>query len=433
MSEPRRRPRSLRSLAGTAIAIAVRGCGALAALLVTLLVARSLGAAESGLFFLCFTVLQVVANVARLGLDSAVLRFGGEAIARDNWAAARQVLSVSSRWTLVASIILVALLFPFAGVLADDVFGKPEVATPLRISLLAVPLLALLPVIGAAMKSAGRAMAGLAVQSILAPAATALLLLPLLLTSFAGSAVAATGALAAGHGVALMLALMFWRQSPRHGDAGAAPSTRMLAASARPMFAVSLMTMAMMWSAQLVAAALLPANELAWLNVAQRIAAVLALPHMAIAATLAARSAGFVERGDHAGLAAAVGQATRLSAAFAVIPAVAMLVAPAFVMSLFGDDFRGGGLLLAVLIIGQVANVMTGPCFLLLNVSGHERDIRNVTLASGILAVLFAVGLTHAFGAIGAALATTLGMAIQNLLLLVAVRRRLGFWTLTGR
>lgn len=429
-----RPPSATRTRLQTLLAVAVRGAGALASLLVTLVVARTLGAADAGLFFLCYTLLQFIATPARLGLDGSALRFIGQAHARGNGAAARALQQQMSRWTLLASLAITLPLLLSADALASHVFNKPALAAPLRITLLAVPLLALLPVIASALKGIDRGMAALVVQSILPPALTAALLLPLLLLLAApASAAFAALALLAGHALAVALALAFWRRSPRAGDPAARPATHEIVASAKPMFIVSLLSILVLWSAQLVAGAWLPPEELAWLNVAQRLAGVLALPHLALAATLVARSAACLERNDRAALAALVGRATRMALALALLPALTMLLLPGpLLAALFGNEFAAGGTLLAILVAAQLVNVLTGPAFMLLNISGHERDIRNVSLVSGGIAVLAAVLLTHFLGVTGAALAAALAISVQNLALAACVRRRLGFWAWRG-
>ena len=62
--------------------------------------------------------------------------------------------------------------------------------------------------------------------------------------------------------------------------------------------------------------------------------------------------------------------------------------------------------------------------------TGHERDMRNVVLFSGPLALLLQFVLTPIYGALGAAIATAIALASQNLLAVYMVKKRLGFNTL---
>ena len=62
--------------------------------------------------------------------------------------------------------------------------------------------------------------------------------------------------------------------------------------------------------------------------------------------------------------------------------------------------------------------------------SGHERDMRLVTLISGFGVLISVPIFTKLFGAIGAASATAFFISLQNLLAVYFVKKRLGFNTL---
>jgi O-antigen/teichoic acid export membrane protein len=87
-----------------------------------------------------------------------------------------------------------------------------------------------------------------------------------------------------------------------------------------------------------------------------------------------------------------------LVSAFPII--IFMLIFPSFLMSLFGDDFKQGALILQVLVLGQAVNVITGSVGYLLLMSGNERDLRFVTIFSGITVVVITCTLTQHFAPI---------------------------------
>jgi O-antigen/teichoic acid export membrane protein len=115
------------------------------------------------------------------------------------------------------------------------------------------------------------------------------------------------------------------------------------------------------------------------------------------------------------------------------LPIVILVCAfPSFIMSAFGKGFtdQAGIWILCILSIGQFINVITGSVQYLLMMSGHERDIRNITIINGIFALLLAIILTPFYGAVGAAVATSVAVASQNLMAVGMVKKRLGFNTL---
>ena len=64
-------------LISSAFAFVVRILGALSGFAATFFIARHLGAAESGYYFLAFSVVIVASAFSRVGLDNTVLRFAG--------------------------------------------------------------------------------------------------------------------------------------------------------------------------------------------------------------------------------------------------------------------------------------------------------------------------------------------------------------------
>ena len=66
-------------LISSAFAFVIRVFGAISGFAATFFIARHLGAAESGYYFLAFSIITVISAFSRVGLDNTVLRFTGSA------------------------------------------------------------------------------------------------------------------------------------------------------------------------------------------------------------------------------------------------------------------------------------------------------------------------------------------------------------------
>lgn len=124
----------------------------------------------------------------------------------------------------------------------------------------------------------------------------------------------------------------------------------------------------------------------------------------------------------------------RVSASIAGVPAllilgIYVLLAGPLLATVFGDVYASGAPYLAILAVGQFVNVWTGSCGVVLIMTGHERTLMTVTVASGGFTVLLNLLLVQQFGATGVAAGTALGVGLQNLVLWMAARRRAGVWT----
>ena len=108
-----------------------------------------------------------------------------------------------------------------------------------------------------------------------------------------------------------------------------------------------------------------------------------------------------------------------------LIVAVVLLALNRWILDLFGSEFLAGSTPLFVLVIGQLVNALTGPVGFLLSLSGHERRSTTVYGCCTLLNVGLNLVLISRFGMTGAAVATSVSLAIANLWLTVLVVRHL--------
>jgi len=99
--------------------------------------------------------------------------------------------------------------------------------------------------------------------------------------------------------------------------------------------------------------------------------------------------------------------------ALTVIVPLTILIIPLFISEL--DEGIGYKLFL-ILMIGQVVNVVTGSVGVLLNMTGNQKDMRNIMLISVCLTTIIFIVLTPFFGLYGTAISVTVGLILQNTL-----------------
>lgn len=407
-------------LLSSAFAFVIRVFGAISGFAATFFIARHLGASESGYYFLAFSVVTVIAAFSRAGLDNTVLRFTGSA----------PDLAVN---TVLKSLVLILALSSFSAFVlyfgapyfSAVFFSKPELAPVLKFMSLGVIGLSTLTISAMALQGLRRVSASIFVLNI---AVNLLLILSLymfvemsaaeLAKTYAVSSIA-VGAVGFG---------LFYVFRPR--VAKSAISWRELFASCGPLWIVVIMSQMVQWSGQFMAGAYVSSEALAQLAVAQRTAMLSSFILIAVNLVVAPRFAKLYRDNDMAQLERLAIKSVKLISLFALPVIGVMLVFPSFLMSLFGSEFKEGAILLQILAVGQFINAMTGSVGFLLMMSGHERDMRNVTLISGSLALLLTWFLTAQFNIIGAAIGTAIAVATQNLLAVYFVKKRLGFNTL---
>lgn len=94
---------------------------------------------------------------------------------------------------------------------------------------------------------------------------------------------------------------------------------------------------------------------------------------------------------------------------------------------IYGESFKVAGVALSMLIVSQVLAVIVGPVVSLLAMSGFQFQVLLATVFGTVINLILCIYLVPVYGLEGAAFATAVGMIIPNFLLMLFIKRRLGF------
>lgn len=407
------------------LAALFRVFSAAATFLLSVVAARVLGASESGLFFLGQSMAIMLGLLCLLGMNNALLRFIGHADTQDY---INQVFTNAFRAVVPASVVAGLLVFFSAPWLAEVVFKKPQATDTLRWFAAAVPLVSLFFLNGYALQATRRVIASICSMQlgVTLLALPALLVLGALLPSPSSQSAALMYVLASALVVVSGLWLWF-RQPGHHWDSSNAKMPELWQAIPN-LCLISATGQAVPWASVVIVGMFVSAQDVAFFSAAQRTSLLISFMLMVINFVAAPRFAALHKAQKMAELKSLAQLSTRLMIAFSLPVLVAVLLWPANIMALFGDAFRQGATLLVILAIGQTINVMTGSVGFLLTMSGHEKDLRNITLTAGTLTLVMTLVATYQWGVMGAAIAVSVGVSINNLLGVHKVKQRLGFW-----
>jgi O-antigen/teichoic acid export membrane protein len=170
----------------------------------------------------------------------------------------------------------------------------------------------------------------------------------------------------------------------------------------------------------------LPAASVGVYSVALTIAAFIPMLLTSVNSIFAPTIANLYAKGQHALLEQLLQTLTKWIFGLTVpLIAIVLLFAPEL-MGIFGKDFQVGGYVLAIVALGQIANVGTGSVGMMLLMTGHQRQLIQTQITSAVAMLAFYLLLIPGWGILGAALAQAIGLVIANGLNLWHVHRRLG-------
>ncbi len=99
------------------------------------------------------------------------------------------------------------------------------------------------------------------------------------------------------------------------------------------------------------------------------------------------------------------------------------------IMQLYGKEFTVGADSLAILTVGQLFNTLCGPTAQLLNATGHHKQFRNMALAGACINIVLNMILIPKYDIEGAAIAGAASMLIWNLLSVIYIKIKFGFYS----
>lgn len=100
-----------------------------------------------------------------------------------------------------------------------------------------------------------------------------------------------------------------------------------------------------------------------------------------------------------------------------------LIAGSGLILSLFGSEFVEGQTILIILIFGQLANASVGSVGYFMNMTGNQDQSAKVFGISALINILLNIVGIYLYGAIGAAVATAISMAIWNIWLYALVKK----------
>jgi O-antigen/teichoic acid export membrane protein len=400
--------------------------GGLIALVLSIVLARTLGPEGFGMYAFAFSLITVLAFPAHLGLPVLVVREVAKTQLNGQWGLLRGLL----RWTNLAVLLLsTAIALTMGAVLwmRSDTLDVARLQTLLW-TLPLVPLIALGNLRGAVLRGLRRIVQSQLPELMLRPG---LFLLLVLAVAQAGSLTPPTAmALHAGAALATFVVgiVLMMRALPPEVR-GSAPEYRGSAwtASLMPLSFLAAMQIARQQGDVVLLGLLASEREVGIYRVVSQMSHAVVFGLVIVNAALAPQVARLYEGRDHASLQRLLTWTARLAllGAFPVFLVFATL-GDRLIRTIFGVEYVEGHAALAILSAGHLVSVSAGAVILVLTMTGHERDTASSVAIAVALNLMLGFVLIPRFGAEGAAFASAATMIVWNVLLAIRIRQRLG-------
>lgn len=399
---------------GAATAFMLKALGAGLSFGFNVLLARLLGAKGAGVYYLALTVTTIASVLGRIGLDNTLLRFTAANAAQEDWDKVAGIYRMGIRIAVCASTLATLIVVISAPWIAQGIFSEKSLTDPLRLMAFGILPMSLLTLHAELLKGLKRIRDAMLVQGVGLP----ILGVPLL--ALLGGSLGVIGAAIAyiiSTFAVLLLGIGLWRRAtPQLRDLHGCFDMRLLISTSLPLFWVTSMNLLMSWTDTIMLGIWTNSRTVGIYGVTMRTAMLTGFILAAVNSIAAPKFAGLYAQKDYQSLSNLARNSAQLMTCIAAPVLLLFLIAPTWVLGLFGPGFSTGATALAILAIGQFVNVATGSVGYLLMMSGYEKLMRNNIIVSAALNILLNTILIPKYGISGAAIATAFSLAMMNLI-----------------
>ena len=409
-------------LSSVSLVMLFRAFGAAVGFISGILITRYLGIKESGIYFYAIDLITTIAVISGLGLNNALLRDVASAETQSD------ITSVTQKfWTIVSVIFLISLISIFTVITGrneiSQFVSKVQLSTPLLIMSLLIFMIPLNSYLVTFLQGQKRLIKSSLLQFILPY--TFLSLFILLLKPNNSIDVAFIHLMVII--LTVLIGLLFTKKqlfipkaSHRRKIQGWGSFVTMHMFSSFSIMFISLIN----------GYFLIP-EEFAVLTAANRYTLLISFCLIAFNFVAAPKYAKLYKEGKTNELCTFVQSVTRFLIIITIPCSLIVLIFQDQFMSLYGQEFSDYGYILAILIGGQVINVVTGSVAYLLTLSGHEKDLKNIIVVLTPISVILSFILADRFGLSGIAVAMAISAININICAYIMVVKRLGFHTIS--
>ena len=135
----------------------------------TILITRTIGPEQYGVFALAVTIITVIDALALMGFEPAMVKFVAQYKAQNDISHVKGTICLGLGICLVSSLVLVVAGLPAAELIANGIFHKSALTPALRLMLLGVPFVSLTLIILSALQGAKLVKYRIFVQQVLMP------------------------------------------------------------------------------------------------------------------------------------------------------------------------------------------------------------------------------------------------------------------------
>ncbi len=371
--------------------------------------ARALGPVEFGLYAIGVTYFNILSQVAPLGTATGVIKFVSEFLARKERIYAYDTAKVALKITLASSMLIGAMLAVGATPISHYLYGKPELKPVLILFAIAIPFAASTTVLVNTLQAFQTIRPTILIKYVWEPVGKIVLAATTLFMGYRllGAVAAICFVIAVGTYMAIRCLQAESLIADTKTDAVKPSRFQEFVLFCSPVAISNIFGVIAPRSDILILGYWVSAQEIGVYLACLQTAGIITLVLGAFETAFAPFIARVLTLNDGGQLKNVYQSLSRLVVLFTVPLWVLLNMLADPILGSFGDAFREGGILLAILTTGHLVSSMASSPNHILLMGGHSTSVMLNTVVIGLLQILLSLILVPNLGTVGAAVAAT--------------------------
>ncbi len=395
--------------------------------LLVLYITNHFGAEEYGQYAIAMTLLSIAIIIPKFGLETSLVRIIG-ALYSKGGGGIYPTLGKAFFFSFLLSILFSSVVYFYAGFISE-LINKPDMERSIKTISFAIIPMVMISLIAAIFQAIRKVSLFVFLTTVITPF---IFIILLFLTDFFGREsqellliYLCSSALSFLISLILFIKLELKSNSVR---TNITKFTSILKISF-PMLLTSSFVMLMMWTDILMLSYFTTEADVGVYSVAQKVAGIISISLMAVNAIAAPKFVQFYSNNDLKGFEKIVKQSTKLIFYTSLPALLVIMLFSKELLSMFGDEFVVGYAVLIILTIGQFINASSGSVGYVLQMTDRQTAFQYVILFASVVNVILNYALIPKYGINGAAYASMGSMILWNIILVIYVKMKLGFYT----
>ncbi len=410
-------------LQGSAIAFSLKIIAACLGMGLNLIITRKLGIEEAGIYFLSVTIITACVNLGRFGTEGTLVREISSASTTSNWILVNSTLRSAIVIVLFTSTMLALTLYFIAPILSKNLFSKPELTNILQLMSFSIVPFAIYMTFSSAFQGLKEIFKSNLILSIIMP--VSMIFGSSLIFQIDGvedfSIIFLISTI-----VTLICGYLYWKRwELKNKVINYTLMIKKISLTSIPLFKASIFGIIMSTTPMILLGIWGVSADLAGFQIAIRIAMLTTFVLTAVNSIFAPKISSHFTQGEDYLVRKLIWQSTFLMVLFTIPFLFICLFFPVEILQIFGSEFGEYSTVLIILVVAQFINVSSGSIGQVLVMTGNQQLLYKSFMYASIIAVTLSIILIQKYSAIGAAISSSMGIVLTNLLALYYSREYL--------